>query len=230
MKASRLFDDEYIPTIQGVLYIGENNKKGGELYAYPDGVDHDVVLIPPTPRSVVMMDGAQIIHGTTVYFPSMQPPLFLGDKDKDFTLKFDDKQRVWRVFEVLHGEHVATQYVYSWGDVRASIPFRALCFEDEEEMNSWSEYETDLSIDDILETFKADLISKGALNENKWRSMSRYEIGLFLSSHYIKLPSSEKAWIPWNYPLIAEAFCDKTKRYPLFDGSYFFSFIRNIVC
>lgn len=211
-------------------YISEiTTKKGGELYAYPDGVENDVVLIPPKSRSVVMMDGAQIVHGTTVYFPSKQPPMFLSDKNStDFELKFDRNMNEWRV---LNDDGVPTQHSYSWGDVRASIAYRSLCFRNEKEMNSWNEYESDLKIDDILEIFKDDLVKdKGIISENEWDLMSKYKLGLFLRNYYIKLPSSEKAWIPYDYTFLAEAFCDKTKEYSFFSNSYFLPFAQYFLC
>ena len=72
MKESHLFESALLHQVQAIVYLGDNNQSGGELYLYPDGVDHEVVLIPPTSRSAVLMDGTDVVHGTTVYQPDIQ--------------------------------------------------------------------------------------------------------------------------------------------------------------
>eukprot|EP01084_Bolivina_argentea_P264293 447640_1 len=221
MKVSHLFDDKLIPQIQGVVYIGENSKRGGEIYTYPNGIDSKPILIPPTPKSAVIMDGTEIIHGTVVYQPSRKP-LTIIDHNSTFSLKFDHDQNVFRIYK----NDVGMEYNYSWADIRASIAYRALCFENEMDMNSWNEYESDLSVDDIMKVFKNDLISKNVINQQKWDEMSKYDVGLLLANYYMQLPSTTLGWIPVNYYALIEYYCTNRVMY----DSVFHQMIQKMLC
>eukprot|EP01084_Bolivina_argentea_P264289 447636_1 len=187
MKESNLFNDKLIHQVQAVVYVGPNNKQGGELYIYPNGVEHDVYLIPPTSKSAVLMDGTEIVHGTIVYQPDIKP-LSLWQNTRNY-LRFDYNKNVWRVW--INEE--PTEHIYEWKDVRASIAFRALCFEDKNKMETWNEYdiETNLTVDGILNILKNDLIGRNRISEYKWNNMNKYNLGLFLMKEYVKLPKPE---------------------------------------
>ena len=220
MKASNLFNDNLIHQVQAIVYIGTNNQTGGQLYFYPNGVRNDVILLPPTSKSAVIMDGTEIVHGTVVYQADKEP-LPLWQNTRSF-LQFDEQNKVWRVYV----DEQPTEHVYAWSDIRGSIAFRALCFEDAQTAENWNEneIESELSVDGIMESLKHDLIAKKRIDERGWNAMDKYDLGLWIISEYVQLPKSELAWIPFNYCLLLDIL-------PIWlANSFVFQLVETIMC
>ena len=112
-------------------------------------------------------------------------------------LEFDAEDRVWRVFV----DRKATDIAFGWDQVRGSIAYRALCFEDEQEMNEWNEYDIDseLTIDGVMDILKGDLVERNRISASRWESMDRFELGKFVMTEYVKLPAAELSYVPFNY-------------------------------
>ena len=200
MKQSNLFNDKLLPQVQGIVYIGPNNENGGQLYFYPNGVDKDVMLIPPISKSAILMDGTEIVHGTTVYQNQIKPlPLWQNTWSY---LKFDNKDNVWRIYI----DNQATNHTFKWNQVRGSIAYRALCFKEKQQMIQWNEYDiqSNLTIDIILDKLKNDLVKRNIISQYKFERMDKYELGLFLMKEYIKLPKPELPYIPFNYCIVLD--------------------------
>ena len=172
---------------------------GGQFVLYPQGHEYAPEVIPAAPKSAIFCDGSEMVHGTSTFRADIEPYPF--DKDTSPKMRFDKEENVWR----LHVDDKATQTVYSWQDIRASIAYRGWCFSDEEVMNEWDprEWSEDWTLEDILNRLRDDLVnSKNVISADKWNGMDAYDKGMLLISTYIKLPKPALSRIPWNYCLI----------------------------
>ena len=213
MQDSGLFKQQRLPQVQALVYVHDwqlddpstesYSKFGGEFILYPQGTQYKPEVVPAAPRTAVFCDGSEQVHGTSTFKPEEKPYPF--DKDQTNSMKFDKKNNVWR----LYINDKPTSTVYSWQDIRASIAYRGWCFSDKEIMESWNaeEWSGDLTLDDIMDILKRDLIyEKKAITVDKWNRMDEYERGLFLLDQYIQLPKPSLSRISFNYCLVFEKF------------------------
>ena len=166
-------------------------------------------MVPPLPLAGSAVDGSKLIHAAGVYKPEISPPIMNKDKnnalfyvgDESWQLKEDDK--------------VLRQY--NSEDLRMTVVYRSRCFESEEAMLSFNkrnpsaavikpkpediDTSSNMKLEDIIETLKADLFSKKLLTEQNYETISKVDLGILLMDTYIKYPyaSYQKAAIPFNY-------------------------------
>jgi hypothetical protein len=115
---------------------------------------------------------------------------------------------------------------YKFHDLRISIVYRARCFESDSQAQQYrathgpgkeaSEYS--LSVDQILDVFKSDLVSshKTQLSRSQLDSMDRLDLALLLMDTYVHypLPMKKTSWFPYNYCAVPLLF---PKLEPIFD-------------
>lgn len=161
MESSKLFADRRVPQIQGVAYLHKWQAKdidGGGFYFYPDpeisGESKDYVIPavhPPISNSAIVVDGAQVVHGTVPYrdnqfsagliakykkahginstasfFPD--PPQIR--KGEDFQLHYRPETDDWAFFDP---KKTGPQRIYKTEDLRVSLVWRSRCFKDEQD-------------------------------------------------------------------------------------------------
>merc|ERR1712228_15773 len=228
MQDSGLFKQQRLPQVQALVYVHDwrvqnesdiamYNEFGGQFILYPHGYEHAPEVIPAAPKSAIFCDGSELVHGTSTFRAEVKPYPF--DKDKATKMRFDKSKNVWR----LYVDDTATEIVYSWQDIRASIAYRGWCFGDEDVMSNWDpiEWSQDWTLDDIMNRLKNDLVNKkNVIGADKWDAMDAYDKGLLLIKTYIKLPKPALSRIPWNYCLIFTKFPDWT----------IVKMIENLVC
>ena len=126
--------------------------------------------------------------------PHIRPVML--DKDEETHLSWDENKKAFR----LYVNNNARNETYNWDEIRSSVAYRGWCFKTEEEMNDYDPKSLgDLTLDDILNTLKQDLISRKRVSKERLNRMTPYEFGQFLMDEYIKLPMPPKAIIPYNY-------------------------------
>lgn len=57
--------------------------KGGEFFLYPNEQTGELVRVKPETNSGIMVDGSQVIHGTTEWMPPTKPPIVDKDDKKE---------------------------------------------------------------------------------------------------------------------------------------------------
>eukprot|EP01125_Pyxidicula_operculata_P016799 TRINITY_DN5818_c0_g1_i1.p1 TRINITY_DN5818_c0_g1~~TRINITY_DN5818_c0_g1_i1.p1 ORF type:complete len:427 (-),score=77.09 TRINITY_DN5818_c0_g1_i1:40-1320(-) len=194
MQFSGLFQDRFIDQIQVVGYFHQwspnNHSRHGE-FVFWDDENPEAKIVKPHPRAGTIVDGSKVVHAATIYYPEVKAPLL--EKSKKNVLKYvgDDK---WE----LHSDGNLLQ-TYNTDQLRWTIVYRARCFESEEELQRYKSLpeESYLTIDQIMKTFKDDLIKKGKLKPDQ--VLSQLDFAIKLMDEYIKYPLSTNAWIPFNY-------------------------------
>ncbi|MCY4498651.1 MAG: hypothetical protein OXC14_15365 [Rhodospirillaceae bacterium] len=153
MHHSRLFDEWRLPIATAVNFF--NVCEGGEFRFYPDGPGGAPVTAPQRPNTALLMDTDSIYHEVRpIYDPEGLPaPLERGQ-----VLRFGD-DRKWRV----GGSDGAVVGTYGWDEMRFSVSWKAYCFRDETERQTWSDRSNDLTIEFITGRLTEDLMDRGLL-------------------------------------------------------------------
>ena len=140
-----------------------------------------------------------------VYYPDRLAPRL--PKDKYSSLRYHPVNDSWLVD--VDGTTVGE---YKHSELRISIVYRARCFSSEQEA---SEYRTrttrrdlDIPLEDILSILAKDLIVKGKLSEEQYKTISKLDFAFLLLKSYTAypLPLYEQAKIPLNYCALPKLF------------------------
>eukprot|EP00485_Elphidium_margaritaceum_P024784 CAMPEP_0202714020 /NCGR_PEP_ID=MMETSP1385-20130828/62279_1 /ASSEMBLY_ACC=CAM_ASM_000861 /TAXON_ID=933848 /ORGANISM="Elphidium margaritaceum" /LENGTH=455 /DNA_ID=CAMNT_0049374581 /DNA_START=20 /DNA_END=1387 /DNA_ORIENTATION=+ len=232
MQFSGLFQQQRIPQVQAVVYLHDwpltnasNDAEyavfDGHFVAYDKGHEYKPVVIPARPRSAIVCDGSEVVHGSSTFLPDAPSPNAL-DMDMEngassYSIRFDAQTQRWTVFTDNDNDaDAATNLSFSWREIRASMVYRGWCFADKEIMKSHSfhEWSEDLTLDDILAVLKKHLIHEmNAISEEKWNALDAYQKANFLMDTFVKLPKSESR-IPVNY-------CSWLEKVPM---------LQNLIC
>jgi hypothetical protein len=91
--------------------------------------------------------------------------------------------RTWAVHD-RQGDEVSR---YAWDELRFSVSWKAYCFQDARERDTWREHRDDLTIDVILDRLVDDLARRGVVDRDVARNST---LGRTLISEYIRFPVS----------------------------------------
>jgi hypothetical protein len=201
MKFSGLFESEFIDQIQVVAYLhrwtSEDSKDGSFVFWRQNGKEE---YVPATPLLGSIVDGSKTVHAALVYRPKVKAPKLDKSSKNELVYLGDDK---WQL--VSNGKVVNS---YATNDLRISIVYRARCFENEARAKHFNSLPDDeiLSLDNILEVLKNDLVRRGKLGAEQ--DISRMDLAMKLMDTYISYPLPPHATIPFNY-------CALSKLYPI---------------
>lgn len=99
---------------------------------------------------------------------------------------------------------------YTTDDLRITVVYRARCFRSEEEVAKFRKMakgEADsgelMTLEYILNTFKADLVRRGKLLKDQ--EISSLDLALTILDEYMQYPLPS-AWIPINYCMLGKLF------------------------
>ena len=88
---------------------------------------------------------------------------------------------------MLRGADGAVLADYDWSELRLSVSWKAYCFADDAARDAWRAHTDDLTLDEILETLRADLASR------RRTGVARDEhLGLALIEEYIRFPVTSR--------------------------------------
>jgi len=179
MHHSGLFEAWRMPIATGIAYF--HDCQGGDLALYPDGADAPPRTLPARHNTAVLLDTDSVFHGVDrVYEPRPDfPPLRPGMR-----LTFDGAGR----WVVRNGSDAVASY--DWKDLRFSVSWKAYCFEDEAERQTWREHRDDLAQDAILPMIVADLRRRGRISG---APADDHALALAIIDEYIHFPASAAA-------------------------------------
>jgi hypothetical protein len=212
MKFSGMWDEKFVDQVQVVGYL----HRWEPTEAVDTSVDHDNFgsfiywnnndpkpnRVLPHPLSGSVVDGSKVVHAASVY--RMEDDIPLIDKSIVHWLKKESGENDrW----TLTNERDGVLRNYSFDDLRISIVYRARCFANDAELESYRKTlhgkdgeDGRMSLDGILEKFLADLIAKGKLAKGSTlESVPRLDLALMIMDVYIKYPLPSEPVIPWNY-------------------------------
>ncbi len=155
MHHSGLFERWRMPIATGISWF--QHASGGALAYYPDGADGPVQTHEASFNTALLMDTDTVFHGVDRVRQSSEelPPFLPGMR----LLSEGVGTGRWRVVD---GEREVARY--RWEQIRFSISWKAYCFRDEEERQTWRERRDDLSLDSILAMLEKDLRARNRLD------------------------------------------------------------------
>ena len=74
---------------------------------------------------------------------------------------------------------------YRWDDLRFSVSWKAYCFADEHEQQTWREHADDLTLDYVVNRLVEDLRTRGRIEGDV---PNNPDLGLLIIDEYIKFP------------------------------------------
>lgn len=179
MHHSGLFDEYRMPIATGIAWFHDCD--GGELAYWPHGIDADPVRHKVRYNTAIVLDTDSVFHGVDriadVAVDAL-PPLRPG-----MTLDFVG-DGVWMVRAADRTE-VAR---YQWPQLRFSVSWKAYCFRDEHERDTWRDHRDDLPLERIVDRLVDDLHARGRIDD---AGVARDgALGALLIDEYIAFPVS----------------------------------------
>ena len=153
---------------------------GGELAYWPDGAAGAARRHRVSYNTAVVLDTDTVFHGVDRIadvsagdLPRIRPGTTL-DYSSDC---------VW-MLRAADGTELAR---YRWDELRFSVSWKAYCFQDVHERDTWREHRDDLTLDAILDRLVEDLRSRDRVSGDGARDNA---LGQLLIDEYVAFPIS----------------------------------------
>jgi hypothetical protein len=176
MHHSGLFDTWRMPIATGVSWFHDCD--GGEFAFWPDGAGAPPAVHQVRKDTAVVLDADSVFHGVDRIasdLPEMAP-LRPG-----MGLEPAGGGR-WVVRD---GDEVAAEH--DWDELRFSVSWKAYCFRDEEERDTWRTNADDLTLDVVLDALLTDLRERGVLEGDPPEDP---DLSQLLVESYVRFPSA----------------------------------------
>jgi hypothetical protein len=154
MSASNLFERWYVPAAGAVTWFYDG--PGGSYDYWPDGLDGEMHSEgPPFGNVAVVADNDRMYHRiSNVGLPEESLPAGSLPISAKLAASDDDG---WLVLD----ENGHALHRYPAGKVRVSILWKAVALRDEQEAAVLDQHLDDLSVDQVVDVFSADLDARG---------------------------------------------------------------------
>jgi hypothetical protein len=178
MHHSGLFDEYRMPIATAIAWFHDCD--GGELAYWPDGAAGGARRHRVSYNTALVLDTDTVFHGVDRIadvgaddLPRIRPGT---------TLDYSD-DRAW----TLHAADGTELARYRWDDLRFSVSWKAYCFRDAHERDTWREHRDDLTLDAILDRLMDDLRSHDRVSGDVARDGA---LGQLLIDEYVTFPIS----------------------------------------
>jgi hypothetical protein len=155
--------------------------EGGEFAFWPDGPDAPPAVHVVRRDSAVVLDADSVFHGVDriaseqVEMAPLRPGMGLEPVGGGR----------WVVRD---GDEVAAEH--RWDDLRFSVSWKAYCFTDERERDTWRANADDLTLEVVLDALLADLRERGVLDGD---APEDPDLSRLLVESYVRFPSATAA-------------------------------------
>lgn len=186
-----------IHQIQGVAYIHDwSHPREGAFHFYPQGPGGDVVTVAANSSTATIIDGSVVQHGVDTFRPAAGTPPFTRHQRTRLKYESEAAGRGARWNLLADGEAVAA---YAPDELRMSFVWRHMCFRSEAERTRYQTEE--LSLEDVLSKFEADLRRRGGFAGVK--RPPPLDFARLIISTYVLYPPRRLAnseYNPWRLP------------------------------
>jgi hypothetical protein len=178
MHHSGLFEEYRMPIATAIAWFHDCD--GGELSYWPDGPAAPAQQHRVTFNTAMVLDTDSVFHGVDRIadvavddLPRIRPGTILEYAgNHSWLLRASDGSETTRC---------------DWDQLRFSVSWKAYCFRDEHERDTWREHRDDLTLDVIVDHLVDDLVAR----EIVARDVSRdSEFGQLLIDEYIRFPAA----------------------------------------
>jgi hypothetical protein len=178
MHHSRLFEEYRMPIATAIAWFHDCD--GGELSYWPHGADGPAEQHRVRFNTAMVLDTDSVFHGVdriADVSPADLPRIRPG------TTLTSVAPRTW----ALHDNDGRELARYDWEQLRFSVSWKAYCFRDETERDTWRDHRDDLTVDAILDRLVDDLRARGRVQGKVARDAT---LGQLLIDEYIRFPLS----------------------------------------
>ncbi len=189
MHHSGLFDAWRLHIATGIAWFHDSDH--GALAYWPDGPASPVRHHRIRSNTALVLDTDTVFHGVdrvtddaASVVPKVTVTSVLEPRDESRGEAGDDRWVLRSGDEGANREVVAD---YEWDELRFSVSWKAYCFVDEAERESWQHHTDDLDEETVVERLVADLVERGLAPADVARDR---ELGLLLIDTYIGFPTS----------------------------------------
>lgn len=179
MHHSGLFEEHRMPIATAIAWFHDCD--GGELAYWPDGAGGGVRRHRVEYNTALVLDTDSVFHGVERIadvgagdLPRLRLGTTLDAPDTEagkWTLRAD-------------ADDIAT---YAWEELRFSVSWKAYCFRDAHERDTWREHRDDLTLDAILDRLVDDLVARDRVRVDVARDRA---LGELLIDEYVSFPRS----------------------------------------
>jgi hypothetical protein len=187
MHHSGLFDAWRMPIATGIAYFAPPGEQaqGGELAFYPNGATDAPQVLEATSNSAIVLDTDSVFHGVDRVGPVDSEPFPVQPGN---VLVYDG-DGLWSVRRAAGSDERLLEL--AWHDIRFSVSWKAYCFADEQERETWRLHADDLSLERILDVLLDDLRHRAVLAAGE--RPSDHELALLLIDTYERYPEPQPA-------------------------------------
>jgi hypothetical protein len=184
MHHSGLFDEYRMPIATAIAWFHDCD--GGELAYWPDGATADARRHRVRYNTALVLDTDTVFHGVDriADVPAAELPRLRPGTTLDYA-----SDQAW-MLRAADGEEIAR---YRWDELRFSVSWKAYCFRDAHERDTWREHRDDLTLDTILDRLIADLVSRDRVSAGVARDGA---LGQVLIDEYVTFPLSTASASP----------------------------------
>jgi len=170
MAYSTLFNDWMVPVASGLAWFWKG--EGGAFACWPDGIDAPPMLVrAPMWNSGVVSDNEFMFHGVSPIGTASDRAAIQGTLRASDLLHFAGEGS----WEIRDGERVVHRLAPE--QIRISLLWKAHVFRDERHLASFEDKAMDLTLDQVVETYLADLATRGVaasrpadpLGDEEWK-------------------------------------------------------------
>ncbi len=184
MHHSGLFDEWRMPIATGIAWFHDCD--GGALAYWPDGAASPPATHAARFNTAMVLDTDTVFHGVDRIaavaaddLPPLRPGMVLAPVGGgEWIVRAGDNDPVIR-------DRIEPIARYDWNDLRFSVSWKAYCFRDDAERDSWRDHADDLSLDAVVDRLVADLRDRGRVDGDVARTP---ELGLLMIDEYIRFP------------------------------------------
>ena len=178
MHHSGLFDEYRMPIATAIVWPCGMNEGGGALAYWPEGPDRPMREHRLRPDTAIVLDTDSVFHGVERIgdVATADLPRFRRGTTLDAV-----EDGAWAV----HASDGTEVGRYAWEQLRFSVSWKAYCFRDEHERDTWRDHRDDLTLDFILDRLIDDLGTRGVVSRDAERDGA---LGQLLIDEYIRFP------------------------------------------
>jgi len=177
MHHSGLFDDWRLSIATGIAYFQDS--PSGALRYWPAGPGSEPTRLPVRANTAVVLDTDSVFHGVDPVGDGVEAPRLATGA----TLAADERGATWR----LTGPDGAPLGAFDWDELRFSVSWKAYCFTDETDRDTWRGGGDDLTVDAIVDRLVADLGERSLATPSVARDP---ELGRLLIDTYVRYPTT----------------------------------------
>ncbi|HEV7525221.1 MAG TPA: hypothetical protein VGP92_09650 [Acidimicrobiia bacterium] len=178
MHHSGLFDEYRMPIATAIAWFHDCD--GGELAYWPEGAAGDARRHDVRYNTALVLDTDSVFHGVDRIadipadkLPRLRPGTTLEcGADHAWTLRTSEGAAIGQ---------------YRWDELRFSVSWKAYCFRDAHERDTWREHRDDLTLDAILDRLIDDLRARDRVAADVARDGA---LGQLLIDEYVTFPMS----------------------------------------